>query len=121
MKTLARPALHAQFTLTLTPQSPMNHKHPQMSRVVKAVQAKETKANHQPIHALQFIQALLMALLFKKTLLKGPTPMLIMELPAYKRPVWASPLATPITSCTPWCVSCVVEKRSKFPSVRAAM
>src|SRR6185436_19207092 len=31
--------------------------------------------------------ALLMALLFKKTLLKGPTPMLIMELPPYKRPV----------------------------------
>ena len=31
--------------------------------------------------------ALLAALVFKKTLLKGPTPMLIMELPPYKRPV----------------------------------
>ena len=31
--------------------------------------------------------ALLMAWLFKKTLLKGETPMLIMELPPYKRPV----------------------------------
>jgi ferrous iron transport protein B len=31
--------------------------------------------------------ALLMAWLFKKTLLKGPTPLLIMELPPYKRPV----------------------------------
>src|SRR2546426_2964324 len=28
-----------------------------------------------------------MAWLFKKTLLKGPTPMLIMELPPYKRPL----------------------------------
>src|SRR5688500_8141006 len=31
--------------------------------------------------------ALLMAWLFKRTLLKGPTPMLIMELPPYKRPL----------------------------------
>jgi ferrous iron transport protein B len=30
---------------------------------------------------------LIMAWLFKKTLLKGPTPMLIMELPPYKRPL----------------------------------
>jgi len=33
------------------------------------------------------VVALLMAWLFKKTLLKGPTPMLIMELPPYKRPL----------------------------------
>ena len=31
--------------------------------------------------------ALLLALLFKKTLLRGPTPMLILELPPYKRPL----------------------------------
>ena len=58
MKTLARPALQAQHTLTPTPQSPMNHKHPQISRAVKAIQAKVTQVNHQPIHALQVIQAL---------------------------------------------------------------
>jgi len=39
------------------------------------------------MYLLGIIVALLMALLFKKTLLKGPTPMLIMELPPYKRPV----------------------------------
>jgi ferrous iron transport protein B len=33
------------------------------------------------------VVALLMAWLFKKTLLKGETPMLIMELPPYKRPL----------------------------------
>src|SRR5207249_8226434 len=33
------------------------------------------------------IVALLMAWLFKKTLLKGETPLLIMELPPYKRPL----------------------------------
>ena len=40
------------------------------------------------MYLLGIIVALLMAWLFKKTLLKGPTPMLIMELPPYKRPVW---------------------------------
>src|SRR5712692_3834716 len=38
------------------------------------------------MYLLGIIVALLMAWLFKKTLLKGPTPMLIMELPPYKRP-----------------------------------
>jgi len=39
------------------------------------------------MYLLGIIVALLMAWLFKKTLLKGPTPMLIMELPPYKHPV----------------------------------
>ena len=39
------------------------------------------------MYLLGIIVALLMAWLFKKTLLKGPTPMLIMELPPYKQPV----------------------------------
>jgi ferrous iron transport protein B len=39
------------------------------------------------MYLLGIVIALLMAWLFKKTLLKGPTPMLIMELPPYKRPV----------------------------------
>jgi len=39
------------------------------------------------MYLLGIIVALLMAWLFKKTLLKGPTPMLIMELPPYKRPL----------------------------------
>src|SRR5207245_6083970 len=39
------------------------------------------------MYLLGVIVALLMAWLFKKTLLKGETPMLIMELPPYKRPV----------------------------------
>ncbi len=39
------------------------------------------------MYLLGIVVALLMALLFKRTLLKGPAPMLIMELPAYKRPV----------------------------------
>ena len=39
------------------------------------------------MYLLGIVVALLMAWLFKKTLLKGPTPMLIMELPPYKRPV----------------------------------
>jgi ferrous iron transport protein B len=39
------------------------------------------------MYLLGIIMALAMAWLFKKTLLKGPTPMLIMELPPYKRPV----------------------------------
>src|SRR5260221_129926 len=38
------------------------------------------------MYLLGIVVALLMAWLFKKTLLKGPTPMLIMELPPYKRP-----------------------------------
>jgi ferrous iron transport protein B len=38
------------------------------------------------MYLLGIIVALLMAWLFKKTLLKGPTPLLIMELPPYKRP-----------------------------------
>jgi ferrous iron transport protein B len=39
------------------------------------------------MYLLGIIMALLMAWLFKKTLLRGPTPMLIMELPPYKKPV----------------------------------
>src|SRR4030095_11890836 len=39
------------------------------------------------MYLLGIIVALLMAWLFKKTLLKGATPMLIMELPPYKHPV----------------------------------
>ena len=39
------------------------------------------------MYLLGIVVALLMAWLFKKTLLKGPTPLLIMELPPYKRPV----------------------------------
>ncbi len=39
------------------------------------------------MYLLGTVFALLMALIFKKTLLKGPTPMLIMELPPYKRPL----------------------------------
>ncbi|MDB6065205.1 MAG: ferrous iron transport protein [Pedosphaera sp.] len=39
------------------------------------------------MYMLGIIVALLMAWLFKKTLLKGETPMLIMELPPYKRPL----------------------------------
>jgi ferrous iron transport protein B len=39
------------------------------------------------MYLLGVVVALLMALVFKKTLLKGETPMLIMELPPYKRPV----------------------------------
>jgi ferrous iron transport protein B len=39
------------------------------------------------MYLLGIVVALLMAWIFKKTLLKGETPMLIMELPPYKRPV----------------------------------
>lgn len=39
------------------------------------------------MYLLGVVVALLMAWLFKKTLLKGETPMLIMELPPYKRPL----------------------------------
>ena len=39
------------------------------------------------MYLLGIVMALAMAWLFKKTLLKGETPMLIMELPPYKRPV----------------------------------
>ena len=39
------------------------------------------------MYLLGIIAALFMAWLFKKTLLKGPTPMLIMELPPYRRPL----------------------------------
>jgi ferrous iron transport protein B len=39
------------------------------------------------MYLLGIIVALFMAWLFKKTLLKGPTPMLIMELPPYRRPL----------------------------------
>ena len=39
------------------------------------------------MYLLGIVVALIMAWLFKKTLLKGPTPMLIMELPPYKRPL----------------------------------
>ncbi len=40
------------------------------------------------MYLLGIVVALLMAWLFKKTLLKGETPMLIMELPPYKRPLF---------------------------------
>ena len=39
------------------------------------------------MYLLGIVVALFMAWLFKKTLLKGPTPLLIMELPPYKRPL----------------------------------
>jgi ferrous iron transport protein B len=39
------------------------------------------------MYLLGIVVALAMAWLFKKTLLKGPTPMLIMELPPYRRPL----------------------------------
>jgi ferrous iron transport protein B len=39
------------------------------------------------MYLLGIVVALLMAWIFKKTLLKGETPMLIMELPPYKRPL----------------------------------
>lgn len=39
------------------------------------------------MYFLGIVVALLMAWIFKKTLLKGETPMLIMELPPYKRPL----------------------------------
>ena len=39
------------------------------------------------MYLLGVMVAMAMAWLFKKTLLKGPTPMLIMELPPYKRPL----------------------------------
>ncbi len=40
------------------------------------------------MYMLGIIVALLMAWLFKKTLLKGETPILVMELPPYKRPLF---------------------------------
>jgi ferrous iron transport protein B len=39
------------------------------------------------MYLLGTVVALIMAWIFKKTLLKGETPMLIMELPPYKRPL----------------------------------
>ncbi|MGV3771578.1 MAG: ferrous iron transport protein B [Verrucomicrobiales bacterium] len=42
------------------------------------------------MYLLGIVMALLMAWLFKKTLLKGETPLLIMELPPYKKPVFAA-------------------------------
>src|SRR5206468_107603 len=39
------------------------------------------------MYLLGIVVALIMAWLFKKTLLKGETPLLIMELPPYKRPL----------------------------------
>ena len=39
------------------------------------------------MYLLGIVMALLMAWLFKKTILRGETPMLIMELPPYKKPV----------------------------------
>jgi ferrous iron transport protein B len=39
------------------------------------------------MYLLGIVMALLMAWLFKKTLLRGETPLLIMELPPYKKPV----------------------------------
>ena len=63
MKTLAQPALQAQHTLKPTPQSAMKHKQQHMPRAVKAKVSKGPQVDNQPIHALQFIQALIMALL----------------------------------------------------------
>ena len=40
------------------------------------------------MYLLGIVVALLMAWLFKKTLLKGETPMLVMELPPYQRPLF---------------------------------
>jgi len=40
------------------------------------------------MYLLGIVVALLMAWVFKRTLLKGPTPLLIMELPPYRRPVF---------------------------------
>ncbi|HTG43378.1 MAG TPA: ferrous iron transport protein B, partial [Verrucomicrobiae bacterium] len=40
------------------------------------------------MYLLGIVMALVMAWLFKKTLLKGETPLLIMELPPYKKPVF---------------------------------
>ena len=42
------------------------------------------------MYALGTVTALLMAMLFKRTLLKGPTPTFIMELPPYRRPKLSS-------------------------------
>jgi Fe2+ transport system protein B len=42
------------------------------------------------MYLLGIVVALGMAWLFKKTLLKGETPMLVMELPPYKRPLVAN-------------------------------
>ncbi|MCI0747291.1 MAG: ferrous iron transport protein B [Verrucomicrobia subdivision 3 bacterium] len=39
------------------------------------------------MYLLGIVVALIMAWIFKRTLLKGPTPLLIMELPPYKRPL----------------------------------
>jgi DNA-binding beta-propeller fold protein YncE len=64
MKPLAWPALQVQHTLKPTPPSAMKHKHQHMPRAVKAKVSKGPQVDNQPIHALQFIQALIMALLF---------------------------------------------------------
>src|SRR6185436_9158554 len=39
------------------------------------------------MYLLGIVVALMMAWIFKRTLLKGPTPLLIMELPPYRRPL----------------------------------
>ena len=39
------------------------------------------------MYLLGIVVALLMAWVFKKTLLRGETPLLVMELPPYRRPV----------------------------------
>ena len=44
------------------------------------------------MYLLGIIVALFMAWIFKRTLLKGPTPMLIMELPPYRRPLLSAVL-----------------------------
>ena len=55
------------------------------------------------MYLLGIVVALLMAWLFKKTLLKSETPLLIMELPPYKKPVvgWCPPDVGPVarSSC----------------------
>ncbi|MGL4423268.1 MAG: nucleoside recognition domain-containing protein, partial [Gemmataceae bacterium] len=40
------------------------------------------------MYLIGFVTAPLMALLLKKTLLRGETPIFVLELPAYKRPAW---------------------------------
>ncbi len=56
------------------------------------------------MYLLGIVVALGMAWLFKKTLLKGETPMLVMELPPYKRPAVAHRVCgTPGTAPSSFC------------------
>ena len=60
MKPLARPALQAQHTLKPTPPSPMKYKH---QRILRAVNAVQSKVGKEATRTLQVIQALIMAML----------------------------------------------------------